>query len=119
LNNTERIAKLKEILRLDHIVEGADSIRSICVEYADVFKLPGDKLTTTNAATHSIPTPEVPEGRAITLKNYRLAEAHKQEVNNQVEQMIRDEIITPSESECNFPLVVVPKKLDATGIMLF
>jgi hypothetical protein len=44
-----------------------------------------------------------------------LAEAHKQEVNDQVEQMIKDEIITPSKNEWNFPLVVVPKKLDATG----
>jgi hypothetical protein len=29
--------------------------------------------------------------------------------------MIKEEIITPSKSEWNFPLVVVPKKRDATG----
>jgi hypothetical protein len=115
LNNVERVAKLNERLRLDHIVEGADAIRSICAEYADVFKLPGDKLTATNAAMHSILTPGVSEGRAITLKNYRLAEAHKQEVNDQVEQMIRDEVIAPSKSEWNFPLVIIPKRPDSTG----
>jgi hypothetical protein len=113
--NNNRVAKLNEKLRLDHIVEGAEAIRSICIQYSDVFKLPGDKLTATDAAVHSIPTPGVSEGRPITLKNYRLAEAHKQEVNEQIEQMLRDEVIAPSKSEWNFPLVVVPKKIDATG----
>jgi hypothetical protein len=114
-NNAERISKLNEKLRLGQIVEGADEIRVICKEYADIFKLPGDKVTATSAVVHSIPTPSVPKGRAITLKNYRLAEAHKQEVNEQVEQMMRDKIITTSKSEWNFPLVIVPKKIDATG----
>jgi hypothetical protein len=112
-DNGERIVKLNEKLRLGHIMEGADAFRAICKEYNDIFKLQGDKLT--SAATHSICTPSVPEGRAITLKDYRLAEAHKQEVKDQIEQMIRDEIIAPSESERNFPLVIVPKKMDATG----
>jgi hypothetical protein len=114
-NTNERIAKLNENLRLGHVTEGADEVRALCREYHDVFKLPGDKLTATSAAMHSICTPSIPEGRAITLKNYRLAEAHKQEVNDQVEQMIRDEVIAPSTSEWNFPLVIVPKKIDATG----
>jgi hypothetical protein len=114
-NANERIVKLDEKLRLEHVVEGADEVRALCREYHDVFKLPGDKLTVTSAAMHSICTPSIPEGRAITLKNYRLAEAHKQEVNDQVEQMIRDEVIAPSTSEWNFPLVIVPKKIDATG----
>jgi hypothetical protein len=93
-NNAERISRLDEKLRLGHIEEGADAIRALCKEFVDIFKLPGDKLTTTSAAEHHIITPAVPEGRAITLKNYRLAEAHRQEVNDQVEQMIKDEIIT-------------------------
>ena len=53
-------------------MEGADAIRVICKEYVDIFKLPGDKLTVTNAAVHSIPTPSIPEGRAITLKKLQV-----------------------------------------------
>jgi hypothetical protein len=79
------------------------------------FKLQSDKLTATTAAVHHIPTPHFPKGRAITLKNYRLAETHKGEVNKQVRQMLEDGIIVPSKSEWNFPLIVVPKKLDASG----
>jgi hypothetical protein len=42
-DNGERIAKLNEKLRLNHIMEGADAVRAICKEYSDIFKLPGDK----------------------------------------------------------------------------
>jgi hypothetical protein len=106
---------LKETLRLDHIKERANEIKRICEEYVDVFKLPGDTLTATTATEHSVPTPSIPKGRAITLRNYRLPEAQKQEVKEQIEQMLNDEVIVPSKSEYNFPLIVVPKKLDASG----
>jgi hypothetical protein len=79
------------------------------------FKLPGDTLTATTAAEHTIPTPTIPKGRAITFKNYRLPEAQQQETKRQVTQMLEDDVITPSSSGWNFPLLVVPKKLDASG----
>jgi hypothetical protein len=96
------------------VTEGAKEIREICEEYADVFKLPGDILTATTAAQHSIPSPSVPEGRAITLRNYRLPESQQKEVREQIDQMLREEIIIPSHSEWNFPLIVVPKKPGAS-----
>jgi hypothetical protein len=113
--NEKRSALLNENLRLSHIKEGAEDIRKICQEYIEVFRLPGDKLTATTAAQHSIPTPSIPEGRCINLKNYRLAEAHKDEIDKQVAQMLDQGIIRPSKSEWNFPLLVVPKKMDASG----
>ncbi|KDR23651.1 Retrovirus-related Pol polyprotein from transposon 17.6, partial [Zootermopsis nevadensis] len=48
-------------------------------------------------------------------KNYRLPEAHQQEIKVQVNQMLEDDIVTTSKSEWNFPLLVIPKKLDASG----
>jgi hypothetical protein len=65
----KRLQLLKENLRLSHITEGADEIKKICEEYIDIFKLPGDSLTATTAAEHTIPTPNIPKGRAITLRN--------------------------------------------------
>jgi hypothetical protein len=114
-SETKRLQLLDENLRLSHIIEGTDEIRKICEEYVDIFKLPGDSLTATTAAEHTIPTPTIPKGRAITLKNYRLPEAQQQEIKRQVDQMLEDDIITPSNSGWNFPLLVVPKKLDASG----
>jgi hypothetical protein len=48
------------------------------------------------------------------LKNYRFPEA-QQEIKRQVSQMLEEGIITPSNSGWNFPLLVVPKKIDASG----
>ena len=64
---------------------------------------------------HNIPTPSIPKGRAITLKNYRLQEAHKEEVAQQIDKMLKGDIIVPSKSEWNFPIIMVPKKIDASG----
>jgi len=81
----------------------------------DVFKLPGDKLTATSAVKHYIPTHTIPTNRAITLRNYRIPEHHQKEVGVQIQQMLEDEIIQSSQSAWNFPILIVPKKLDASG----
>jgi hypothetical protein len=109
-----RIQLLQTQLRLAHLKEGEQDIRQICGEYVDIFKLPGDRLTTTSTIEHHIPTPTSPVNRAITLRNYRIPE-HQAEVNNQIRQMLEDKIIQHSHSPWNFPILIVPKKLDASG----
>jgi hypothetical protein len=106
---------LQAQLRLAHVKEGEQEIRQICAEYVDVFKLPGDKLTATSAIKHHIPTPTIPANRSITLRNYRIPEHHQREIDAQIQQMLEDKIIQPSQSPWNFPILVVPKKLDASG----
>ena len=106
---------LEEQLRLAHIKEGQQKIKQICAEYVDVFKLHGDKLTATSAVKHYMPTPTVPTNRAITLRNHRISEHHQKEVDMQIDQMLEGEIIQPSQSDWNFPILIVPKKLDASG----
>jgi hypothetical protein len=110
----KRIRLLREKPRLDQMIEGAKEVKQICKEYANIFKLPGDMLTTTTAAEHSNPTPSISKGRAIILRNYRMPEA-QQKVKEQIDQMLLDEVIVPSKSQWNFPLIVVPKKIDASG----
>ena len=53
--------------------------------------------------------------RAINLKPYRIPEVHKDEVQRQTEQMLADGVIQPSTSPWNSPILVVPKKIDASG----
>jgi hypothetical protein len=77
--------------------------------------LSGDTLTCTSAAEHAIATPTIDQSRAINTKSYRIPEIHKEEVKRQIEQMLRDDIIQPSTSPWNFPILVIPKKADASG----
>jgi hypothetical protein len=83
----------------------------------DVFKLPGGKLTATSAIKHCIPAPTISANRAITLRNYRIPESHQKEVRVyiQIQQMIGGKIIQPSQSPWNFSILIVPKKMDASG----
>lgn len=113
--NEKRHQLLDTQLRIDHVTEGKESLRSLCHQYIDIFHLPGDKLTETTGAVHTIPTPDIPPERAIHVKNYRIPEAHNEIVNEQVKQMLKDGIVVPSSSPYNFPLLVVPKKMDASG----
>lgn len=57
VEDNSQASKLCEELRTDHLnSEERVSFIKICEEYDDVFYLPGDKLTFTTAAEHSIPT---------------------------------------------------------------
>lgn len=51
----------------------------------------------------------------INTKSYRYPEALKGEVNKQINKMLKDDIIKPSNSPWNSPIWVVPKKIDASG----
>jgi hypothetical protein len=50
-----------------------------------------------------------------TLQNYRIPEHHRKEVDVRIQQMLLDKIIQPSQSPWNFPILIVPKKMDASG----
>lgn len=119
LINQERQNRLKllyENLRLDHLNDNErKSIIEICNNYNDIFYLPGDTLTATDAVEHSIPTPSLNKHNVINLKPYRLPDALKEEVKKQTTKLLYDGIIVPSKSAWNFPLLVIPKKGDASG----
>jgi len=109
---SENVGNYLKLDDLNNIEE--KHIRELCVQYRDVFFLPGDKLTCTNTVQHEIPlqvnTPP------IHVKPYRLPEAQKEEINKQITQMLANGTIQHSTSPYNAPLVVVPKKLDNSGI---
>ena len=113
-----RISNLRNQLRLDHLnSEERASLVTICEEYNDIFHLPGDKLTCTSTIEHAIPTPTVDPHMAINVRPYRIPEVHKEEVQRQTEQMLADGVIQHSTSPWNSPILVVPKKTDASGKM--
>ena len=111
-----RLCKLRNELRTDHLnSEEKLSLVKICEEYNDVFYLPGDKLTFTTAAEHAIPTPAIDPTRGINTKPYRIPEVHREEVQKQTKEILIDGIIEPSTSPWNSPILVIPKKADASG----
>jgi hypothetical protein len=92
-----RLSKLLKELRTDHLSsEERVLLIRICEEYNDMFYLSGNKLTFTTAVEHAIPTPTIDPTRGINTKPYRIPEIHKEVVNNQTKQMLRDGITAPS-----------------------
>ena len=101
-------------LRLGHLNdEERKEIEKTCLLYQDIFHLPGEVLSSTTAVKHEIRLE--PGTEPVNASLYRLPESQKQEVRRQVEELKRGGIITESNSPLNSPLLVVPKKADATG----
>ena len=116
VETNDRLSKLRTELRTDHLNdEERRSLVKICEEFSDIFYLTGDKLTFTTATEHAIPTPTIDPTRGINTRSYRIPEVHREEVQRQTDQMLRDGIIVPSSSPWNSPILVIPKKTDASG----
>jgi len=64
-------------------------------------------LSTNNFYTQSI---KLTDKSPVYIKNYRLPQSQLEEINNQVEKLQKENIIEPSVSSYNSPLLIVPKK---------
>ena len=78
-----------------------------------MFYLPGDRLSCTNAARHTIQLE--PGVTPINTRPYRLPKSQKEEIERQVKQLVEDGIVTPSESPWNSPLLIVPRRVGPDG----
>lgn len=110
---SSRMQEVLSKLRTDHLnIEERTNLENLCSEYADIFYLDGEPLSFTNRIKHKInTTDEIP----VFTKSYRYPFIHKQEVQDQISKMLRQNIIRPSESAWSSPIWVVPKKADASG----
>lgn len=112
-NHIEQIERLRDTVRLQHIEPQLRiAIEKILIHYKDIFNLETDTLPCTNLTQHTI---TLKEPKIVNTKSYKPPEAHRQEVENQVNEMLKKEIIEISDSPYNSPVWVVPKKLDASG----
>lgn len=50
------------------------------------------------------------DNERVYIKNYRNPHNHIEEIKSQVQKLIVDQIVEPSVSEYNSPLLLVPKK---------
>ncbi|CAF4948538.1 unnamed protein product [Pieris macdunnoughi] len=109
----DRSRRVIESLRTAHLnEEESKSLFDICAQYSDIFHFSNESLTATDTLQHEINTDT---NNPISVKTYRFPEAHKKEVQTQVEKMLHQGIIKPSSSPWSAPIWVVPKKIDASG----
>lgn len=87
----ERANKLKSELKLENNdPHFKDKLEKLCVEFNDVFSLQGDPVSQNNLYEQNI---ILNDQKPIYIKNYRLPEAQKQEIHQQVQTMLNDGII--------------------------
>jgi len=117
-DNAELIQARKERLnkQLEHLNnEEKKTIEEICEDFYDIFHLEDDTLTFTTTVASTCTKSTKIDSAPVNIRPYRLPEKHKEEVNRQITKMLDDDIIRLSTSQWNPPLLVVPKKIDASG----
>jgi hypothetical protein len=119
--NLESPARARDILaqlRIDHLnADERKILMGTCSDFSDIFYLPGNKLSSTGAVQHSI---NVEAGmHPINTRPYRLPEAQKGEVRREVQKLLQEGIIEESNSPWNSPILIIPKKVDASGQQTF
>ena len=65
---------------------------------------------TTNVLQYSIPTTD---DSPIFSRQYSFPPVHKEEITKQVNELLKNKIIKPSQSPCNTPVWIVPKQPDS------
>lgn len=108
-SNPKKLNNILSLIDLKHLnKDEQESITEIINEFADVFHLENESLGHTNAIMHEIKTIEGVE--PIFTRPYRIPETLKNEVDTQINNLLKDNIITHSKSPWNSPLLIVPKK---------
>lgn len=94
-------------IKTDHLNLG-EKEEILIWEYSDISYNEKDELTFTNQVKHLIrTTEEIPD----YTKNYRYREIYKKEINNKIQDMIRQKIIKPSKFDWNSPIWIVSEKI--------
>lgn len=79
-----------------------------CNDFIDVFHLPGDQLSHTNVRTFKLPF--LADAPITNIKQRRIPYHQQKEVRQQINQLLKDDIIENSISPYNSPLVLTEKK---------
>lgn len=108
LNTAERRAKILKEIQSDQTptyVKG--ELEKLIFNYEDIFCLPGENLSTNNFYTQNI---NLNDNVPVYIPNYKTIHSQKEEIERQVQKMLDENIIEPSVSSYNSPILLVPKK---------
>lgn len=84
-----------------------DQLTDLCMKYTDIFALAEDRMTTNNFYTQKL---RLKNDDPVYVRNYRLPKTQKDEIDKQVKKLLDNDLIEPSTSSYNSPLILVPKK---------
>lgn len=109
-NQKVRIKKLIDKINGSKIPEYAkDEFYKLISKFSDVFCLPEETLATNNFYSQNI---ELKDKVPVYIPNYKSIHSQNDEINSQIQKMLKDKIIEPSVSSYNSPILLVPKKSD-------
>lgn len=113
----ERMDKIKEILRLEHLnPEEYESLMRSINANQDIFYVPGDPLPGTHIMKHKI---NLTSNMPVNVKQFRLPSCHREEVDRQIKELLELDVIQPFMSPYDNPVFVMLKKRDKDGKMLW
>ena len=95
------------VLGEDVPVHERKKITDLIYEFRDVFADNPKNPKRVNNTTHKIITPNT---HPVCRKPYPIPYAHREEVDKQVKEMLANDIIRPSKSPWNAPVILVRKK---------
>lgn len=105
-NTSSRNEILKRLSKnFPSFVQG--KLTNLCSEFSDVFSLETDPITFNNFYKQEL---RLKDDNPVFIKNYRIPHAHKPIVDKEVEKLLKNDLIEPSFSEYNSPVLLVPKK---------
>ena len=81
-------------------------LQALLTKYDDIFAYTPDQLGRSSIVKHTIDTGDHPP---IRLRSYRTSPTNKDEINNQIHEMLDNDVITPSVSPWAAPVVLVKK----------
>jgi hypothetical protein len=99
--------KLLEILSKNIPAFSKEKLINLCEEFSDIFVVEGDKLTVNNFYSQKL---RLADNNPVYIKNYRTPHSQKEEINKQIDNLLKNELIEPSISNYNSPIILVPKK---------
>ena len=104
---TERKKQIQEKLSKNVPNQFKTELTTLCSNYADIFGLETETISTNNFYKQQL---RLNDNTPTYIKSYRIPHSQKIEVEKEVNNLIDSDIVEPSTSEYNSPLLIVPKK---------
>lgn len=110
-DNRDRKKQIEKIIDKNNPEHIKYDLTKLCQKYSHIFALPGDTMTQNNFYKQKL---RLSDNTPTYCRNYRMPQSHKIEINNQVENLLKNDLIEPSQSPYNSPIILVPKKSESS-----